>query len=161
VDKPSLGLRALMEVSGCSEGRELTTGAVGFKLAPRINAAGRLACAMKAVEMLTTDDESSARDLARALDRCNAERPEVERTNVAEAHQVIEAEGGLGDRRAIVLGRKGWHPGVIGIVASRLVEAYHRPAVVVALADPVSQGSARSIPGLHLYEAIRACSEGL
>ena len=74
---------------------------------------------------------------------------------------MIRAEGGSKDRGAIVLGRKGWHPGVIGIVASRLVDFYHRPAVVVAFGDEFSQGSARSVPGFNLYEAIRDCSEGL
>ena len=74
---------------------------------------------------------------------------------------MIEAQGGLGDRGAIVLGRAGWHPGVIGIVASRLVETYHRPTIVVALGDEIGQGSARSIAGFNLYEAIAACSDGL
>jgi single-stranded-DNA-specific exonuclease len=161
VHEPSLGLRALMEVAGCGEAKTLSTGTVGFKLAPRINAAGRLQGAMKAVAMLTTEDEALARQLAQELDRCNAQRQEIEQTIVAQARQMIEAEGGLGDRHAIVLGQKGWHPGVIGIVAARLVEIYHRPAVVIALTDPISQGSARSVPGLHLYQAIAACSEGL
>ncbi|HEX8200636.1 MAG TPA: single-stranded-DNA-specific exonuclease RecJ, partial [Isosphaeraceae bacterium] len=159
-ERPSAGLRALLEVSGCL-GKGLTTGAVGFKLAPRINAAGRLERAMQAVEMLTTDDAARARALAQNLDECNARRQEIEQTIVAEAHQILGAAGGVADRGAIVLGRRGWHPGVIGIVASRLVEAYHRPSVVVALTDDHGQGSARSIPGFNLYEAIRACSDGL
>ncbi len=74
---------------------------------------------------------------------------------------MIEAQGGLGDRGAIVLGRPGWHPGVIGIVASRLVDVYHRPTIIVALNDEIGQGSGRSIPGFDLYEALAACSEGL
>lgn len=158
--RPSAGLRALLEVSGCL-GRTLTTGAVGFKLAPRINAAGRLERAMQAVELLTTDDEARARELAQNLDECNARRQEIEQTIVAEAHQMLGAAGGLGDRGAVVLGRRGWHPGVLGIVASRMVDVYHRPSIVVALTDEQGQGSARSIPGFNLYEAIRACSEGL
>src|SRR5207249_5566243 len=140
------GLRALLEVSGCL-GTALSTGTVGFKLAPRINAAGRLERAMQAVELLTTDDEARARELAKNLDECNARRQEIEQTIVAEAHQMLGAAGGLADRGAVVLGRRGWHPGVIGIVASRLVDAYHRPSIVVALADEQAQGSARSIPG--------------
>jgi single-stranded-DNA-specific exonuclease len=158
---PTVGMRALMEVSGCLDKKKLTTGIVGFGLAPRINAAGRLERAMKAVEMLTTGDTAIARELAEELDRCNTRRQEVEQGIVAEAHEMIRAQGGLGDRGAIVLGRPGWHPGVIGIVASRLADTYHRPAVVVALGDPVSQGSARSIPGFDLYEALRLCSDGL
>ncbi len=74
---------------------------------------------------------------------------------------MVDAGGGLGERGAIVVGRAGWHPGVIGIVAGRMAEAYHRPSIVVALGDGISQGSARSVPGFNLYEAISACSEGL
>ena len=160
-DSPSLGLRALMSVAGCLGKRGLTTGTIGFNLAPRINAAGRLERAMQAVEMLTTDDQCRAEELAQALDLCNSQRQEVERKIVDEAHEMITAQGGLKDRGAIVLGREGWHPGVIGIVASRLVDTYHRPAIVVALSDEHGQGSARSIPGFNLYDAIHACSGGL
>ncbi len=160
-DDPSVGLRALLEVSGCLGKSRLTTGMIGFNVAPRINAAGRLAQAMAAVEMLTTDDENRAKELARNLDECNTKRQEVERTIVAEAHAMIEDSGGLGDRGAIVLGKLGWHPGVIGIVAGRLAETYHRPTIVIALNDGIGQGSARSIPGVDLIAAIRACSDGL
>lgn len=157
---PSVGLRALMEVSGCLE-KKLTTGTVGFGLAPRINAAGRLERAGMAVEMLTTRDSSVAREIAEELDRYNTKRQEVEQAMVTEAHEMIKAQGGLGERGAIVLGREGWHPGVIGIVASRLMETYHRPALIVSLGEEVGQGSARSIPGFDLYEALKACSDGL
>jgi single-stranded-DNA-specific exonuclease len=159
--EPTVGLRALMEVSGCLDKRKLTTGAIGFNMAPRINAAGRLERAMRAVEMLTTDDTALAREIASELDRCNTRRQEVEQKIVAEAHEAIKEQGGVSGRGAIILGREGWHAGVIGIVASRLVEVYHRPAIVVALDGEVGQGSGRSIPGLNLYDAILACSEGL
>lgn len=158
---PTVGMRALMEVSGCLNTRKLTTGTVGFGLAPRINAAGRLERAMRAVEMLTTSDTVIAREIAEELDRGNSRRQEIEQTIVAEAHAMIRAAGDVGSRGALVVGRQGWHPGVIGIVASRLVDAYHRPAVVVALGDSHGQGSARSVPGFNLYEAIKACSGGL
>lgn len=159
--EPTVGLRALMKVSGCVGKKRLTAGMIGFNMAPRVNAAGRLACAMKAVAMLTTDDSVVADQIAEELDRCNSERQAVEQTIVAEAHQMIAAQGGVSGKGAIVVGHEGWHPGVIGIVASRLVETYHRPSVVVALGDALGQGSARSIPGLDLYQAIRACSDGL
>src|SRR5262249_3917886 len=94
------------------------------------------------------------------LDRCNTRRQEIEQTIVKEAHEMIRAAGGVGDRGALVVGREGWHPGVIGIVAGRLAETYHRPAIVVALNDHLAQGSARSVPGSDLYEAIKACPEG-
>jgi single-stranded-DNA-specific exonuclease len=158
--RPTEGLKALLEVCGAGNKR-LTTGLVGFGLAPRINAAGRLERARMAVEMLTTSDTVRARQLAGELDRCNAERQEIEHTIVAEAHEMIRAQGGLGERGAIVLGRAGWHAGVIGIVAGRLADIYHRPSIVVALGDPVSQGSGRSIAGFDLYEALAACSSGL
>lgn len=161
VDSPSKGLKALMSVAGCLGRRDVSTGTVGFNLAPRINAAGRLERAMQAVEMLTTDSEDRAGELAQALDLCNAQRQEVERRMVDEAHEMITTQGGLKERGAIVLGREGWHPGVIGIVASRLVDTYHRPTIVVALGEEHGQGSARSIAGFDLYEAIRACSGGL
>jgi single-stranded-DNA-specific exonuclease len=157
---PSEGLRALLDVSGCLD-KKLTTGMVGFKLGPRINAAGRLERAMMAVEMLTTDDTARAREIASELDRCNTRRQELEQAIVREAHDLVRALGGSTDRGAVVVGRTGWHPGVIGIVAGRLMETYHRPTIVVALGDEVGQGSARSIPGFDLYEALRNCSEGL
>lgn len=158
---PTVGLRALMEVSGCVSRGRLSSGTVGFRLAPRINAAGRLERAMRAVEMLTTDDPATAREIAADLDRCNSRRQEIEQTMVKEAHELVRAAGAVGERGALVVGREGWHPGVIGIVASRLVDVYHRPAIVVALDERLSQGSGRSVPGFNLYDALKACSEGL
>ncbi len=161
VARPSTGLAALMQVSGVLAARRLSTGTIGFGLAPRINAAGRLEHAMAAVEMLTTDDEKRALAIAVELDECNSRRQDVERQIVDEARAMIEAQGGLGGRGAIVLGKEGWHAGVIGVVAGRLAETYRRPAIIVTLGDQIAQGSARSIPGFDLYEAIKACSDGL
>lgn len=157
---PTTGMRALMEVSGCLN-KKLTTGTVGFGLAPRINAAGRLERAMRAVEMLTTNDMEEARGIAEELNQCNLRRQEIEQTIVKEAHELVHAAGEIGARGAIVVGKEGWHAGVIGIVASRLAETYHRPTIVVALSGELGQGSARSVSGFNLYEAIKACSEGL
>lgn len=159
--KPTPGMKALMRVAGCLGRDKLTAGMVGFNLAPRINAAGRLERAMRAVEMLTTDDQALADQIADELDEVNTRRQQVEREILKQAQDQIRAEGGLGDRGAIVLGSKDWHPGVIGIVASRLVEIYHRPTVLVAFGEEFAQGSARSIPGFDLYEAIRDSSDGL
>ena len=158
---PPVGLRALMKVSGCLDKKKLTTGSVGFGMAPRINAAGRLERAMKAVEMLTTDDSLLAQTIAAELDQFNKKRQELEQTMVSEAHAMVAEQGGVSGRGAIVLGKEGWHPGVIGIVASRLADVYHRPTIVIALDAEMGQGSGRSIPGVNLYEAISACSEGL
>jgi single-stranded-DNA-specific exonuclease len=158
---PTEGLRALIEVAGAMGKKRLTSGTVAFGLAPRINAAGRMEQAMQAVAMLTTDDTAIARSLASELDRCNTLRQEVEQTIVAEAKAMVEQAGGISGRGAIVVAKEGWHAGVIGIVASRLAELYHRPAIVVALNDGLGQGSARSVPGFNLHDAISACSEGL
>ncbi len=157
---PSLGLQALLKVSKCL-GKRLNSGNVGFQLAPRINAAGRLERAMLAVEMLTTSNADRAAELAEQLDDCNRRRQEVEQKIVAEARAMVEEQGGVGDRGAIVLGHQDWHPGVIGIVAGRLAELYHRPSIVVALGNEVGQGSGRSIAGFNLYDALFACSGGL
>jgi single-stranded-DNA-specific exonuclease len=159
--EPTTGLRALMEVSGCLTRKRLNTGTVGFVLAPRINAAGRLERAMMAVEMLTTDDALRAQQIALELDRCNARRQEIERRIQDEARAMIEASGGVADRRSIVLASPGWHPGVIGIVAGRLAEIYHRPTIILAQGDTVAQGSARSIAGFDLYEALKDCAAPL
>ena len=158
---PTTGMRALMRVANCLNRSKLTAGTVGFNLAPRINAAGRLERAMRAVEMLTTGDEALADQIADELNAVNQRRQEVEREIVRQATEQIKAEGGLKDRGAIVLGRKEWHPGVIGIVASRLVEMYHRPTILVAFGQEFAQGSGRSVPGFNIYEAIQDCSEGL
>src|SRR3954452_9342670 len=108
---PTEGLRALMEVAGCLDKSRLTTGMVGFGMAPRINAAGRLERAMRAVEMLTTEDSALAVSIAQELDLVNSRRQEIEREIVQQAQEMIRAEGGSRERGAIVLGRKGWHPG--------------------------------------------------
>jgi single-stranded-DNA-specific exonuclease len=160
-DDASVGLKALLQVSGMLGKDRLTAGNLSFGLAPRINAAGRLRKAQEAVRLLITDDAAEALELAKTLDDCNSERKEVERSIVAEARRMIDESGGLGDRGAIVVGKVGWHPGVIGIVAARLAENYHRPAIVVALTDTIGQGSARSVAGFDLHAALAACSDGL
>ncbi|MEO6810529.1 MAG: single-stranded-DNA-specific exonuclease RecJ [Isosphaeraceae bacterium] len=160
-DGAAVGLKALLQVSGLLGQNRLNSGSIGFRLAPRINAAGRLGSARRAVELLTTDDAELAFQLANELDESNRQRQDLERTIVDQARAMVERSGGLGDRGAIVIGHEGWHAGVIGIVASRLVEIYHRPTIVVSLTESGGQGSARSIPGLNLVEALRDCSEGL
>ncbi len=159
--KPSVGLHALMEAAQCL-GKPITSQTIGYQLGPRINAAGRLEAALQVVEMLTTRDVEHARSLAANLNECNARRQEVERTIVAEARAMVEADGrSHDDRGGIVLFKEGWHPGVIGIVASRIVDMFHRPTIVIGINDGVAQGSARSVEGFDLYQAIKACSEGL
>jgi single-stranded-DNA-specific exonuclease len=151
------GVCALVDVAGLQPpfgARDLA-----FGLAPRINAAGRLAHAAAAVRLLVSDDVHEAREIAGDLDHLNGERRALCDRILAEAVEEIEA-GGLASRPAIVLAREGWHPGVVGIVASQIVERYYRPTVVVALHGGVGKGSARSIPALHLVDALeRASSE--
>ncbi len=151
------GIAALKQVAGLT-GKRVTVGTVGFSLAPRINASGRLEKADKAFRLLTCDDPDEALSLARELDELNRERQEVEERITADARKQClrsnpEATG------AFVLASEDWHPGVVGIVASRIVEEFYRPAVLIALKDGKGKGSARSIPGFDLYHGLSCCSE--
>jgi single-stranded-DNA-specific exonuclease len=152
------GVRALKEVAGLGPEGEVTTGQVGFRLAPRINAAGRMDDAAVGLRLLCAETLEEARPLAEILDRANAERQGVEQQILQEA--LVQAESKRG-ARGLVLHSEGWHPGVIGIVASRVVERFHRPTVLVAVKDGVGRGSARSIEGFHMVEALRACGHHL
>jgi single-stranded-DNA-specific exonuclease len=157
-----LGLRALMEASRCEPNR-LDEGDLAFRLAPRINAAGRLYRADAGVELLLTDDEERASQIAAELGRANSERRSTEREVDAAAEAARrELPEALKDANGLVLAGEGWHPGVVGIVASRLVERHHRPVVVISLdGEGGGRGSGRSIPGFDLHAALEACSEHL
>jgi single-stranded-DNA-specific exonuclease len=148
------GLRALMAVSRADPSM-LDTHALGFRLAPRINAAGRLRRADAGLELLLTDDEQRASAIAEELDRINVERRAVERQILWEAQAEVAR---LGPRSAYVLAAEDWHPGVIGIVASRIAESYHRPAILISLDGDVGTGSGRSIPGFDLLGALHAAA---
>jgi single-stranded-DNA-specific exonuclease len=154
------GVRALKDIAGI-EGEEVSPQHVGFKLAPRLNAAGRLAAAQAGVELLLSSDATQAAELARYLDEINHERQAVQAQIYHEAKAAIEAEGSLDDRWAIVLASERWHPGVVGIVASKLVEEYGRPTVLIGLTGDTGKGSGRSIAAFHLYRALVACQEHL
>jgi single-stranded-DNA-specific exonuclease len=151
------GLRALMSVTR-ADPSALDTGTIGFRLAPRINAAGRLRRADAGVELLLTEDPARAHEIAVELDAVNAERRAVEQRILWEAEsQVAE----WGERPMYVLASEDWHPGVIGIVASRIVERHHRPAILIALEDGCGTGSGRSIPGFDLLGALHAAAPHL
>jgi single-stranded-DNA-specific exonuclease len=150
------GVRALKRVAGIPAGTAVTAGQVGFRLGPRINAAGRLDDAGRGVRLLLEDDDARAGALAEELDRENGARQEIERRILAEAIEDAQARLDAG-ARGLVLARDGWHPGVVGIVASRIAERFHRPAVLVALEAGAGKGSGRSIEGFHLYDALAAC----
>ncbi|HUV31894.1 MAG TPA: single-stranded-DNA-specific exonuclease RecJ [Acidobacteriota bacterium] len=152
------GLKSLAFVSGLM-GKEISTGQIVFVLAPRINALGRLGDAREAIRLLSTRDERVASDIARKLDSENKRRKEIDEQTLEEAleqmHELVDTE----NDKAIVLAAEGWHQGVIGIVASRLVEKYHLPTVMIAISDGEGKGSARSIPGFHLCEALKECED--
>ncbi len=157
-----VGLRALIAAAKCEPTR-LDEGDLAFRLAPRINAAGRLYRADAGVELLLSDDEARAEEIAIELSRANAERRSTEREvdTAAEAAR-RELPDDLREAPGLVLAGEDWHPGVIGIVASRLVERHHRPVVVISLdGEGGGRGSGRSIPGFDLLAALQACAEHL
>jgi single-stranded-DNA-specific exonuclease len=140
--------------------KQVSCGVVGFRLAPRLNAAGRLEDAALGVKLLLGDDRREVQELAELLDGFNRDRQQIEQQTLEQAIALLD-ESNDHDRHSIVLADERWHSGVIGIVASRLVERYHRPTVMIALEDGVGKGSCRSISGLNLYQALQQCAEPL
>jgi single-stranded-DNA-specific exonuclease len=155
------GLRALIESAGL-HGSKISGYDVGFKLAPRINAAGRMGHARLAVELLTGADEKRAREISLYLEEHNRSRRATERQIAKQAAEMIERRDLASDaRRAIVLASDGWHAGVIGIVAARIVDRYHRPTFLISLSEAEGQGSGRSIEQFNLNSALEACQRHL
>jgi len=154
------GLKALMEVSGLvGIGRALSAGDVGFRLGPRINAAGRMDVARDVIELFTSKDSERCRDIAQKLDHLNTERQNEEARIVAEIEAQLASEPDLRGKFCLVFDGEGWHRGVVGIVASRVVEKTGRPALVVARDGQEAHGSGRSISALHLLDALDSCRE--
>jgi len=154
------GIRALIEVAGL-HGRQIRAGHVAFALGPRLNAAGRIGEAMDGLALLLADDPADAMDRARRLETQNAQRQELDQRILQEAVDLVERDVRLEDEYGLVLASDAWHPGVIGIVASRVVERYARPAILVALEGDTGKGSGRSISGFDLHSAILACAPHL
>ena len=153
----NVGLRALLRASGM-DGKPLTAGRIGFTLAPRLNAAGRLGDALRGVELLLTDSTHDANIIARELEELNQRRQSLDRATLDEARAMAEPmvrDGAIG----LVLAKEGWHPGVVGIVASRIVEEFSRPAVLVAMDGETGKGSGRSISGFDLHSALGECAD--
>ena len=149
------GINALKSVAGVE--RICTAGTIAFRLAPRINAAGRLAHADLGVRLLTTESTADAQQIAGQLEQLNRERQAIEEQTVAEALAAVDSNTA---QAALVVASRKWHLGVVGIVAARLVERYHRPAVVIAIDDQgIGKGSARSVPGFDLYQALSKCRD--
>lgn len=151
------GVAALKKVAGISD--SVTCGQVGYRLAPRLNAAGRMESAVPGVELLLCTNPDECDMIAAELDTANAERQAVERGIIEAAAAMVDAGGAYPACRSIVLSSRDWHQGVIGIVASRIVERYHRPTILIAIDEQGgAKGSGRSIPGFHLLEALVDCS---
>jgi single-stranded-DNA-specific exonuclease len=156
--QPRPGIRALIDVAGLKPG-QITTGQIVFVLAPRINAVGRLGDAMRAVKLLTCTDPDEAMQLARVLEEENRNRRKIDEDTFAEAQLIAESLFDLETDSALVLHEEHWHPGVVGIVASRMVEKYYKPSIMMATVDGVAKGSARSISGFDVYQALKRCEE--
>lgn len=157
---PNAGLRALLDRSGTDVGA-VDGGTLGWVLAPRLNAVGRMGDAIEGLRLLLTDDPAEAGRLADRLEEENRRRREVEQRILEEALDRLESSYDPARDRTVVLASEGWHPGVIGIVASRLVERVHRPVVLIALDGNTGRGSARSIRGFNLFEAVQTCADTL
>jgi single-stranded-DNA-specific exonuclease len=156
-ESPCLGLRALIRSAGL-EGKPITAGRVGFVIAPRLNAVGRLGHALRGVELLLAKDDHTANGIARELEEMNAQRQEIDRQTLVEARErVLEMD--LESTYGIVVAQQGWHAGVIGIVASRIVEEFGRPTVLVALDGGEGKGSGRSITPFDLHSGLTECRD--
>jgi single-stranded-DNA-specific exonuclease len=153
------GLKALMEVSGLTGGRALAAGDVGFRLGPRINAAGRMDVARDVIELFICKDPARCREIAEKLNQLNLERQEEEARIVAAIDEQLAAEPDLTGHYCMVFDGEGWHRGVVGIVASRVVERTGRPALVIAKEGEEAHGSGRSIPAFHLLDALESCHD--
>ncbi len=155
-----IGLGKLMQAAGVHP--PILPDDIGYRLGPRLNAAGRLSTAEKSLRLLLTHDESEAAALAAELDQNNRERQEVEHEILDAAIEQIDAHFDAARDAAIVAGARAWHPGVLGIVASRIVRKYHRPAIVIGFDENgMGKGSGRSIEGLDLVEALNRCADSL
>lgn len=155
---PRPGIEALIEMSRLQPGH-LSSGQIVFTVAPRINAVGRLGDAERAVNLLIATNKKEAIKLAEVLETENYERRKIDVDTFEAAKEIVETEIDLDEDLAIVLHNGDWHPGVIGIVASRLVEKYYRPSVLLTTVDGIAKGSARSINGFNIYEALQKCDD--
>ena len=155
-----VGLRALLDVSGLT-GKTIDSYHISFMLAPRVNAAGRMSTPDIATRLLLADDEAmaeEARPLALQLDGENVRRQEEEAEILAAAKKIVQTDPDIGARSVLVVAGEGWHRGVIGIVASKLVDAFHRPAIVLSVEDDIAHGSCRSISRFDMLGALERCA---
>ncbi len=154
------GIRALLEVSGALN-KPITPITIGFSLAPRLNAAGRLSSATTSVELLLENNYSKALEIAKALDDENKKRQEMERTIFNEAMDMIKADVNFDKKKVIVLAKEDWHHGVIGIAASKINDIFYKPCILISHSNGIGKGSGRSIPSMNLFDALSHCTDVL
>jgi single-stranded-DNA-specific exonuclease len=157
-ENPGTGLKSIIRVAGI-KGRELNISDIIFRIGPRINAAGRVESGKDAVKLLVSDDENLAYGMSCTINQCNETRKYLDRNITNEALRLIATDQTLKNRKTTVLFQPEWHKGVIGIVASRLTETYYRPTVILTKSKDLITGSARSVDGYNLYQAIEACQD--
>ena len=152
------GLRALLDIADISN-INLDTHHVGYRLGPRMNAPGRIGTAGIVVEMLTTTCKERAVEIANFLDQENKRRQDIQSDILITARKKVLNEINLDETTAIVLADQAWHPGVVGIIASKIVEEFNRPTVMIAISEDIGHGSARSIPLFHILDALESCKK--
>ncbi|MDO9577257.1 MAG: single-stranded-DNA-specific exonuclease RecJ [Candidatus Cloacimonadales bacterium] len=161
VEKHNIGLNALINIAGLSH-KELNSSDIVFGIAPRINAAGRMGSALRAVELMVSNDEDESDELAQIIERENSIRQQIDQRTFQEACEIIEKKyKNMDDTALIVVSSDGWHPGVIGIVASKLVEKYYKPTIMISFKDGIGSGSGRSIAGFDLFKALQSVEDYL
>jgi single-stranded-DNA-specific exonuclease len=161
IEKHNIGLNALINIAGLSH-KELNSSDIVVGIAPRINAAGRMGSALRAVELMVSVDEEESDELAQIIERENSIRQQIDQRTFQEACEIIEKKyKNMDDTALIVVSSDGWHPGVIGIVASKLVEKYYKPTIMISFKDGIGSGSGRSISGFDLFEALKSVEDYL
>lgn len=155
---PSMGLRSIIKIANIDKQR-LAIDDIVFRIGPRINAAGRMESGKSAVDLLCAADDNVASEMGSLIDSCNNDRKNIDRSITHEALRMIAADPRMQHRYSTVIFNPSWHKGVVGIVASRLIETYHKPTVVLTQTGSLATGSARSVPGFDLYQAVEACSD--
>lgn len=154
------GVRSLMDVSGIAD-KKISTHSISFILAPRLNASGRIDSAHTSLDLLLSQDRKEADSLARFLNDHNRQRQRIEEKVMSEAMDQIDRDVNFKDDFIIVLSQEAWHPGVLGIVASKIVDRFYRPTVIISFQDEIGRGSARSVHNFHIYEALVQCEQVL
>jgi len=153
------GMRVLLERTGLA-GNRLRASHIAFRMAPRLNAAGRMGRVNLGMDLLTTGSTREAEEVAAELERENRNRQKIEKEIFKDALACIETAG-IDDKKLILLSREGWHPGVTGIVAAKLTDRFNKPVILIAVDGQTGKGTARSVPGVHLYNLLKSCSDGL